>query len=596
MRRILTALGILVLVLGLVGSRPARADSVLEFVFEATDSTLDFTQASTGNTSFFIDLSRVSAKFFANHYAVLDARITYDLSQVLDKDCPPDLTLWTSDPTHALNSYVRRSAENEVAVQRIAIAQPQGKFYVAAVRRNAPGVATAGPCATVQSIPFTITVKLFASAPASTGAFGFAQQHLPSRGDGEPSIAVDRLHGDAIYVSAPVGIPAVLGGQNAGVDFWRSFDHGGSFAYSQPNFGNFAGGGDSHVIVDRNGDVFLADLGAAAIYVGKSTDRGASFAITSPAGASSDREWLASFTPPGQTVPSKVFVSYHELTTNEPFECTSFDGGTVWQPVCNPMATDPGVQADIVGSGGNTIIGPQVFDSTGRVYDAFLTPVAGDTSNNLRDLVLATSADGITFTDVRIYTAPLGSHLGGLFPVLAIDSADDLYAVWSERIVPFGPSVIRMSTSTTHGLTWSAPVTVSTPGQSALLPWITAGTAGGVDIVWVGSTTSSANDPTADWYMYVAQSTNALSLAPKFTTARITSQPIRYGAICLSGLNCSTGGDDGRILLDFTSDDIDSLCDAAVTFANSGPEGTNGDPSQPFTDVAIQTSGGTVCH
>lgn len=593
MRRALALICAVTLLATAFGTTPARADSVLEFVFEATDTVQNFTQTSSGNTNFFIDLSKVSPKFFTSHYAVLDARITYDLAAVLDKDCPPSLTLYTSDATHALNTYVRRSAVNQVAVQRVAIAQPQGRYYVAAVRRDAPGVSTSGPCAIVQTIPFTITVKLFASGPASTG-FGPAQQHLPTSGDGEPSIVVDRLHGDAIYVSAPVGIPAILGGNQGGVDFWRSLDHGATFSYSQPSFGNAAGGGDSHVIVDRAGDVFLADLGAAAIYVGKSTDQGASFAVTSPAGASSDRQWLASFTPAGTSVP-RVYLSYHELSSNLPFECVSLDGGTVWQPVCNPMATDPAVTANILGSGGNTIIGPQVVDSAGRVFDAFLTPQAGDPSQNMRNVVLATSSDGIVFTNTTIATAPAGSHMGGLFPVLAVDAADDLYAVWSERIAPYGPSVIKLSTSVTHGATWSAPIAVSPAGGSALLPWVVAGNAGQLDIVWVGSAAGSANDPTADWYMYLAQTQTALTTA-KFTTARITSQPVRYGAICLSGLGCSTGGDDGRILLDFTSNDIDSACNAAVTFANSGPEGRAGSPSAPYTDVILQTSGTTICH
>lgn len=594
MRRMLAILAAVLVAVGASPAAPARADGIVEFVFEAADTALNFTGSGTGNTDFFINLTKVSPAFFANHYTVLDARISYDLNAVLDKDCPPDITLRTSDATHVAGDYIRRSAENQVAIQRVAIAQPQERFYLLQVRRDAPGVATAGPCATVQSIPFTVKISLQASNAASTPNFSFSQQHLPTRGDGEPSIVVDRLHGDAIYVSAPVGIPAAFGGFSGGVDFWRSFDHGGSFAYSQPVFANAAGGGDSHVIVDAAGDVFLADLGVAAIYVGKSTDRGASFQITSPAGVSSDREWLTSFTPAGQTTP-KVYLSYHEFSTNLPFECVSLNGGTIWQPVCNPMATDPAVTANILGSGGNTIIGPQVTDSTGRVYDAFLTPQAGDPSQSMRHLVLATSADGIVFSDVEIASAPAGSHMGGLFPVLAIDGADNLYAAWSERIVPFGPSVVKVSTSTNHGASWSPPLTVSAPGQSALLPWIAAGKPGQVDIIWVGSTTASANDPTADWYLYMAQSQNLL-LGSKLTVARVTPQPIRYGAICLSGLNCSTGGDDGRILLDFTSNDIDSLCNAALTFANSGPEGTNGDPSQPFTDVALQTGGSTVCH
>lgn len=70
--------------------------------------------------------------------------------------------------------------------------------------------------------------------------------------------------------------------------------------------------------------------------------------------------------------------------------------------------------------------------------------------------------------------------------------------------------------------------------------------------------------------------------------------PIASRGHCLAGLNCSVGGDDGRILLDFISVDLDSAGNARVVYANSGPEGTYGDPGMTFTDIASQTSGGGV--
>ena len=576
----------------LSSSRPASADSIVQELLEFTDAALDFQVQGSGNVDYFVDLSKVSAKFFANHYAVLDARITYDIAAVVNPQCPPNLTLRTSDATRATGDYIRRSAAPSVGVQRVAIGQPRERAYLLQVRRDGTGVSTSGPCVTLSnlSIPYTLRVKLFQSNPAATG-FGATQVHLPTRGDGEPTIAVDRTHGDAMYVSAPVGIPAVLGGQNAGVDLWRSLDAGASWSWSQPAFLNQAGGGDSDVVVGSDGSVWLADLGLAAVYVGKSIDHGATWTASTPGALDSDRQWLAVWSPTAGAAPTKVFLYYHDVNVdNLPYECVSLDGGAVFQPVCNPMVTDPLILANATG---NTIVGPQLFDSRGTVYAVFGSPTAGDPAATFRNIYLARSSDGVTFTDRTVYTAPAGVDTAGIFPVIAVDRADDLYVAWAERTAPFGPSAIKMAYSTDHGDHWSAPITVSATGGSTVLPWIVAGNAGQVDVVWAGTTSASTNDPTADWYQYMAQSTDVIGGAG-FKVARVTEQPIRYGTVCLAGLNCSVGGDDGRILLDFTSVDVDSAGNARIAFANSGPEGTYGDPAMPFTDVVTQTANGGV--
>lgn len=596
MRRTLAFVAILVIALGQSLANAARADSILQAVLEFADTKLELSATGTGDNSYLIDLTRVNPSFFSK-YAVLDARMTYDLSTVANKDCPPYLQISQSDATGTAGARVRRSASPQVATQRVAIALPAERYYVVRVFRNAPGdVSSAGPCATIASVTYTLKVKLFASSPAGTSNFGFSQVRLPTSGDGEPSIAVDRSHGNAIYVSAPVGGPAVLGGTPGGVDFWRSFDGGATWSYSQPVFGgnSTTGGFDSHVLVADNGDVWLADLGVAAIYVGRSTDQGGTFTGTTPAGIDSDREWLGIYTPPGAPAPTKTFVSYHDINVdNLPYECLILNN-QIGQPWCNPMATDPTAVAN---GTGNTVIGPQVFDHAGNVYTVFGTPGApsGGAPAAIRNLYLAKSADGIVFSNTLVYSAPIGFDVAGIFPVIAIDRADNLYIAWSERATPYGPSVTKISASSNKGVTWSAPRALSSPTGSAVLPWLVAGSAGQVDVVWVGTTSGSTNDPTADWFVYMAQTQTALAASPKYSVSRVTSQPIRYGNICLSGLGCTTAGDDGRILLDFIAVDIDSRCDARITFGNAGPERAD-NPGAPFTDVSSQTAGTSICQ
>ncbi len=593
MRRLLWSATMAMILVATTLATGARADSIIEFVADVLDGTSsELVTTGTGNADVFVNLSGVKQSFFDSHYAVLDARITYDLGLLVNPDCPPYVQILTSSATKTAGTRIRRSAENRVSTQRVAIAQPQERFYLVQIRRNSPGESTAGPCVLIQSIPFTLKVRLFASSPAGVG-FGFTSKHLPTGGDGEPSIAVDRWNGDDVYVSAPVGGPAALGGQPAGVDFWRSLDGGQTFSWSQPSFSlNAIGGFDSHVAVAKNGDVWQADLGAVAIYVGVSHDHGATFSGTTPPGVDADREWLATYTPPLASAPSKVFVSYHDINVdNLPYECFIL-GGSVGQPVCNPMVTDPVVLANAFG---NTFIGNQVFGSDGVVYSIFASPGAptGGAPAATRNVYLAKSADGIVFTNRLVYGAPVGNDVAALFPVIAVDAADNLFAVWSERVAPFGPSVVKLTTSTDRGNTWSSPTVISTNTQSAVLPWVTAEAAGNVDVVWVGSSNPSSNDPTADWFVYMAQGIGVLG-GGGFNIGRVTPQPVRYGSICLSGIGCSTAGDDGRILLDFISVDHDSRGMAHLSYGNSGPEGPAGDPGRPYTDYARQTAGGSL--
>src|SRR5689334_4925519 len=81
MRRTLAFVGILVIALGQSFANNARADSILNELLEFADAKLEFSVTGAGDQSYLIDLTKVNPTFF-NKYAVLDARITYDLSQV----------------------------------------------------------------------------------------------------------------------------------------------------------------------------------------------------------------------------------------------------------------------------------------------------------------------------------------------------------------------------------------------------------------------------------------------------------------------------------------------------------------------------------
>jgi hypothetical protein len=265
------------------------------------------------------------------------------------------------------------------------------------------------------------------------------------------------------------------------------------------------------------------------------------------------------------------------------------------------MITNPAVAAD---AQGNTVNGNQVFDSTGTIYSIFGTSTAAENvatggSGPIHKLYIAKSSDGITFTDFPVAIAPSGQTLANIFPVIAVDGSDNLYAVWSQMVASGGPAAIRFSRSTDRGVTWSTPVQVSsTTLKSSVLPWIAAGSAGKIDIVWVGSTNAaSPQDVTGNWNVYMAQSLNATAATPTFVQTQVSTQPIRLGWVCTQGILCTEAADDGRILLDFISVAVDGNGMANIAYGNAGPdtEGFNVvSGAFPFTDYAKQTAGSSI--
>jgi len=90
MRRTLSVLAAFLLTVAWPQARAVAEVPIPEVDIPIDDSALEINTTGTGNTDYVIDLSGVSAKFFANHYTVLDARITYDLSKVVNPNCPPN--------------------------------------------------------------------------------------------------------------------------------------------------------------------------------------------------------------------------------------------------------------------------------------------------------------------------------------------------------------------------------------------------------------------------------------------------------------------------------------------------------------------------
>jgi hypothetical protein len=416
---------------------------------------------------------------------------------------------------------------------------------------------------------------------------------------------------------------------------------------------NAGGGGDCYIAVGQvSHKVFFTDLPANCVTLNVSSDFGESFvpgpqACGTTPGAVDDRNWVAvDELAPGDAPPATghVYVSFINFTNGAAptleAQVSDEDGndataGFAASP-CNAatIATGSvpvtgGVQApdsqptpcpDPADSYLD-VAGPPVVDPvTHNVYIPFIraTPVIPDVSSGPPfSLWIAKSTDlGQTWT--RIKVADLGTHDPvNIFPELASDTGGNLYYTWSQTQAPTeaapglgGEQDVYYSFSTNQGATWATPIDLTKePGDSAVFPWMVAGSPGEVDLVFYKASTglnsnvaavdqngnpssctpdgSSCFDNPSVWNVYFSSSQNALNSGANFKAVQISSQPNHLGQVCTAGLGCTTGGN--RDLLDFFTVDVDHLGAANVIWADD-----NNSNSLTINRFSRQLSGASV--
>jgi hypothetical protein len=365
---------------------------------------------------------------------------------------------------------------------------------------------------------------------------------------------------------------------------WRSEDQGNTFKLVPSNSltgkpDNCPGGGDTDLGVSPGATqsqdyLAFADLqGLTNFSTGTSANGGQTWLCNpvSSFATAVDRQWFGFYgntSRPGSAVyldydvadgasayPSQQCALSSNAAGNAFVIQKSTDGGLTFSPFTVASCND--------GIAGNI----EVNQTTGEVF-AIHTGYANPAAANSADAVeVDTSTDGgTTWTAHTVYactpTSTSDCTTGQDFAVLAIDESGGLYAVWSQAPTDTsgsvnGPSHIYYSYSANNATTWTAPTQVDRGTTNVdLFPWIAAGSAGAVDIVWYGTTKSASAtgwDPGQQqsyWYPYLTQSLNANSSAPSFTApVAVAQHSNHYGGICTMGLGCTTGGD--RSLADF---------------------------------------------
>ena len=373
--------------------------------------------------------------------------------------------------------------------------------------------------------------------------------------DCEPSIRVD-VRGNA-YVGGIRGVPA-------GVDLWRYDLDPSSPTYDpqlrspaylgQPDAfapadtgaaeGGKDGGGDIDIATSFPASgatlpvVTIVSLALADISSAVSTDKGDHFAL-SPAVAdvpADDRQWIEA------QGDSLVYQMYRApIPATGLWVQKSLDHGVSWgtPSLVSPTGTTPGYI--------------DVDHASGVVYVAHVSGSA---------LFVSRSGDsGATWTTATVDNST--SH-GNLFDPVKVGDDGTVYTTWSDG------QAVYLAHSLDQGAHWSAPVKVSGPESNvALFPWLEAGSANRVALVWLG-TSDATNEDAADWRVQSAITLDATANDPHFHCAEVSDHVVHSSNISLGGLGVDTPltPQPNRNLCDYFQVAIDPLGACVVAFTD----------------------------
>lgn len=392
---------------------------------------------------------------------------------------------------------------------------------------------------------------------------------------GEPVIRVSP--DDRIFVSSPFGLSTTAS------LLWRSADGGRSFVpLGTPvtrDSVTAPGGGDSHLDFDAAGRLYFVDLSGLCVTAAVSLDGGDTFppertnSVTClsgdhPEAAADDRQWVGAF---GDGI---AYTTWRNLAGAAFWLFKTEDGGLSW---------DSGTQLGTVSQSGPFAVDKRLrrVSVAGVAYDAILSYQVYYRGTEVRVFRIIDRNDGHALIVDDLPIADPGVSVGNVFPQLAVDTAGNLYAAWSQ-----GATDVYLATSTDFGASWSDPVRVNDTAGTNIMPWIVAGDPGRVDVVWYRSPLKgNPNVPESTWDILMAQSLDALAKKPRFRTARVNQTTIHRGEICLRGLQCDIDRSD-RSFLEYPSVSMDSRGAAVVTFNHNANQ-----VAAPYVMVSKQIAG-----
>ncbi len=492
-----------------------------------------------------------------------------------------DFDLYVYD---ASGNLVNSSTQGNTTFEEVNLDQlPSGTYQVqiiayVTVNQTYSGRATLGPP----------PVEPVRSGKYKNGSFTFTSPNrltapndlLFLSQDLEPRAAYDGLGN--IYVAAIQGTPG-------GTDVWKSIDGGSSFTYlGEPDGAQIGaalaarglafGGGDEDIAIGTTGRVYVASLWGPGDFLltGAVVPLAATMCVSNNGGSTwisnpysqytpvMDRQWLASYQE------NQVYLSFQQegadlQGTNSIFCLKSFDGGITWPQITEVTTPELGIQPNFQGN-------IAVDQRNGYVYTVFVGHVTNE-------LYIARSTDGgAHFTITRVYAGPIGTSVANIFPILSVDRGGNVHIVYSN-----GTNVF-LTSSQNQGATWTVPVRVNngTGTKTALAPWVDAGDAGKVNIIWWATSSSNSLADSATWKVYFAQVSNTFAKNPTITENAATGI-FHTGPICVNGTGCAAGT---RNLAEYASTTVYLDGKAMIVY----PDDQQSSPPQSYF---IKQTGGT---
>ena len=459
----------------------------------------------------------------------------------------------------------------------------------------------------------------------------------------EPDVAIDKsaAHRGRAYVTWPNGFSTTVSYILRSDDGLRTFHPIEATTLAGKPL-SCPGGGDTDMQVNRHdGEIFFADLQGLTNFsnaVSKDGGRTLSISCTAVPGAGVDRQWIALDTNGGTASvgtgqgAGRAYFTYdnvaadagsNQLVVNQSSDGYTYGGsGNCAAPGVNCVVPPAVVSVD-EGIPGNMLVDDTLTSqyrhtiyvphSTGKNDGVRVDFCRGaSTTPRLASAIGAACTDPTNFSpadshhvnplwhDVLVHHSS-GTTLAG-FATLSIDTAGNLYTAWAEYPVngngPNGAGAVYIATSKNGGLAWSQPIRVSTlTTPTVVFPWIASGDPGRINVVYYGAPQESYHHlygpntlDNGTWNVYLAQSLDALSASPHFTTAKASDHQVKYGNISTAGL----GGSPDRSLGDYLQVQTGVNGEAVVSYVDDTSANRNADICAGCGQTPAEAAGPTM--
>lgn len=342
--------------------------------------------------------------------------------------------------------------------------------------------------------------------------------------------------------------------------YWYSETDGGEWKFVPrvlpPDNAAMTGFSDPEFAFDTAGNVFVSEINLVNVAVSKSSDGGRTYVLQNPTGnIFTDRQWTEADTedvlylvsnptgPGGTYAPGQV--GYQVNSGHTMYK--SVDGGKTF----TPGFKNPGGLGDI-----------RVDKRNGTVYEAHLS----GSELSMAAWRDARNQDFMTQVEPEMNVVDDDVHMIAHWPAFDLDPSGNLYITWDENGNGERPAGIYYSYSTDAGKTWAKAIRVDADEKTSIWPWLGVGDDGKVGIAWLEADVElpGHNAETAGshgWRIVGATSVTGLGcaggLAPSFSRAVMTPEPMHTGTICQGGTVCQATATDRR-LGDYFSVDIDN--------------------------------------